>query len=307
MINIIEVLEKYSAEEPDTAILFDETFTKGLTYSRLNQMTSCVYGYLKAHGIGKEDFVLINLPRGVLPIAAMVGVWKAGAAWALVEDTYAPERIDYIRKDCGCKFELNAANWEEVMNTEPLSGHEKTEDHDAAYAIYTSGTTGNPKGVLHEYGNLSRAIESIRIKGENPFKREDRLALLAPLNFVASVIVILEALSIKGGRTYIVSYATIKNPSALKMFFFTKKISITFLTPSYVRMLGNSTGPYLRMLFVGSEPANNLYNPNLELINIYAASESGFAIGVFKIDKAYETCPIGKPEIDTEIILLTEE
>ena len=115
------------------------------------------------------------------------------------------------------------------------------------------------------------------------------MALLAPLNFVASVIVILEVLSICGGKMFVVSYATIKNPMALKKFFFEKRISITFLTPSYVRMLGNQTGPFLRMLFVGSEPANNLYNKNLDLINIYAASESGFAVGVFKIDKAYET------------------
>ena len=71
---------------------------------------------------------------------------------------------------------------------------------------------------------------------------------------------------------------------ALKMFFFEKRISITFLTPSYVRMLGNTTGPFLRMLFVGSEPANNVYNKNLELINIYACSESGFAVGVFLIE-----------------------
>ena len=61
------------------------------------------------------------------------------------------------------------------------------------------------------------------------------------------------------------------------------------------------------MLFVGSEPANNLYNKNLDLINVYAASESGFAVGVFKIDKAYETCPIGKPQIDAKITLVTED
>ena len=48
------------------------------------------------------------------------------------------------------------------MQTEPLSGFEEVDAHDAAYAIYTSGTTGNPKGVLHEYGNLNRAIDSIR-------------------------------------------------------------------------------------------------------------------------------------------------
>lgn len=60
-------------------------------------------------------------------------------------------------------------------------------------------------------------------------------------------------------------------------------------------------------VFVGSEPANNLYNKNVELINIYAASESGFAVGVFPIDRAYDTCPIGRPAVETKIILLGED
>ncbi|MCR5693800.1 MAG: AMP-binding protein [Clostridia bacterium] len=304
---ILKMLQDYTREDPNAAILWDEVHTKGITYAQLDDMTGRVYAYLKKHGVGREDFVLINLPRGVLPIIAMLGVWKAGAAWALVEDTYAPERINYIREDCGCKFEISAASWDEVMHTEPLQGFEEVDPHDAAYAIYTSGTTGNPKGVLHEYGNLDQAIESISLDGENPFNEKDSLALLAPMNFVASVIVILKALSIFRGKMYVVSYATIKNPGALAKFFLLKRITITFLTPSYVRMLGNKTGPFLRMLFVGSEPANNLYNKNLELINIYAASESGFAVGVFRIDRAYETCPIGKPEIETKIVLLGED
>ena len=307
MTDIIKLLEQYAGSSPNASVLYDDAHGKGVSYSRLDDMSGRVYAYLKAKGIGKEDFVLIDLPRGILPIVAMVGIWKAGAAWALVEDTYAPDRIAYIRSDCGCKLEICADNWDEIMHTDYLSGHEETDLHDAAYAIYTSGTTGNPKGVLHEYGNLSRAIESVRIDGKNPFSNKERAALLAPMNFVASVIVILEALSMEGAKLFVVSYATIKNPLALKKFFIEKRISVTFLTPSYVRMLGNQTGPFLKMLFVGSEPANNLYNKNLDLINIYAASESGFAIGVFKIDKAYDTCPIGKPEIDTEITLLDED
>ena len=66
-------------------------------------MSGRVYAWLKREGIGREDFVLINLPRGVLPVIAMIGVWKAGAAWALVEDTYPADRIRFIREDCGCK------------------------------------------------------------------------------------------------------------------------------------------------------------------------------------------------------------
>ena len=303
---IIEKLARYTHEKPDEAILFDDAHSKGITYAQLEDMSGRVYAFLKQNGIGREDFVLLNLPRGVLPIIAMVGVWRAGAAWALVEDTYAPERIAYIRKDCGCKFELNAQKWADVMHTKPAARYEKPDDHDAAYAIYTSGTTGNPKGVLHEYGNLNRAIESIRIGGEIPFNERDRLALLAPMNFVASVIVILAALNVFCGKTYVVSYATIKNPAALAKFFLMKRITITFLTPSYVRMLGDKTGPFLRMLFVGSEPANNIFNKNLDLINIYACSESGFAVGVFKIDQPYETCPIGQPAVETRIICLND-
>ena len=60
------------------------------------------------------------LPRGVLPIVAMIGIWKSGAAWALVEDTYTPDRIAYIRQDCGCKLELDAKTWDQVMQHECL-------------------------------------------------------------------------------------------------------------------------------------------------------------------------------------------
>jgi len=307
METIIDRLQQYTEKNPNAPILFDDAHSKGVTYARLDDMSGRVYGWLKANGIGKEDFILINLPRGVLPVIAMIGIWKAGAAWALVEDTYAPERIDYIRKDCGCKAEISMENWEDIMRLSPLEGHVDPDAHDAAYAIYTSGTTGNPKGVLHEYGNLQRAIDSISIDGEIPFTDKDRLATLAPMNFVATVIVILSALNVFCGKNYIVSYATIKNPTALAKFFLTKRITITFLTPSYVRKLGTNTGPFLHMLFVGSEPANNLYNKNLDLINIYAASESGFAVGFFKIDKPYETCPIGRPQVETEIKLLDED
>jgi acyl-coenzyme A synthetase/AMP-(fatty) acid ligase len=142
-------MEKFTENvknNPNTAMFFDEINTKGISFGKIDEVSARIYAYLSAKGIGKEDFVLINLPRGVQPVVAIVGVWKTGAAFTIVEDNDAPERIEFITMDCGCKAEINKDTWEEIMNTEPKEGYVQADDHDAAFAIYTSGTTGKSQG-----------------------------------------------------------------------------------------------------------------------------------------------------------------
>ena len=307
MKTLIEQFDFHVKNSPEAAVFFDERIPKGITYEEMENLSGRVYGWLKNKAIGKEDFVLINLPRGVLPVVAIVGILKAGAAFVLVEEGYAPERIEYIKKDCGCKTEINRGAWEEILKTEPLAGHEKADDHDAAYAVYTSGTTGNPKGVLHEYGNIIESIISPKWNGKDILVDNDRVALLAPMNFVASVMIVFSVLYQGNCKIFIASYATVKNPVRLKKLFFEKRISATFLTPSYVRMLGGETGPFLKKIVVGSEPANDVYSDKVDIYNVYAMSESGFDVCVFKIDKPYDVCPIGKPQFDLEYKIIGED
>ena len=236
----------------------------------------------------------------------MIGVMKSGAAFVLGEEGMPLERLEYIRRDCNCKFEFHADNWAEIVKEPFLEGHENPDKHDAAFAIYTSGTTGNPKGVLHEYGNIDRDLIAQRAV-DMPFAEgKESVAIITPLYFIAAVSSFVSRLY-TGYVTYILSYSTIKNSAALRSFFEEKHITSAFLSPSYVRAFGRELTSVLKTLSVGSEPVNNLYIEGLNMVNTYSMSECGFLICMFPIDKPYENCPVGKPLFDLKLKLVDED
>ena len=52
-----------------------------------------MYAWLKQNGIGKEDVVVINLTRGVIPVVAIVGILKAGKRYHWVKKIVPPKEL----------------------------------------------------------------------------------------------------------------------------------------------------------------------------------------------------------------------
>ena len=305
MIELLRQLDRHFAQRRDKIALRDEPSQPGITYGQLDEYSGRIYGYLKSRGIGREDTVLLCLPRGLRFPIAMVGVWKAGAAFVSCEDTYAPERIEYIKNDCACALVISDENWAEILRADWLPGRETVEPHDLAYAVYTSGTTGNPKGVLHEFGNLDESCDCKRWEGERLMREDDVLALNAPLNFVAAQDYINNVLC-AGASLFIVAYTYVKNPVALIELYENVGVTCTFMTPSAFRVL-QGMNAQMRWIILGGEVCANLCRDGLLLLNGYNMSEAGCDLCIFRIDRPYDVTPIGRNRGGKALRILDEE
>ena len=206
-----------------------------------------VYAWLKQKEVGAEDFVLISLPRDARPFIAMLGVWKAGAAFTVVENTYAPERIEAIRSDCGCRQIIDETVWEEICATDPMPGFRRADEHDACFAIYTSGSTGKPKGVLQEYGKIKLNQASMEAHPGDLIDEKTCMAMTAPINFIAAVKIWMNAIY-SGMHLVIFSADTARNPAGIKEQFQKYRVSLAFLSPSILRVMTKGIPASLKTL-----------------------------------------------------------
>lgn len=293
--------------KPDAVFLTEEVQEKDFTRREVEEASARVYAYLKGKGIGAEDFVMILLPRDTRPFIAMLGVWKAGAAFTVAEDTYAPERIEAIKRDCGCKLVIDEDAWRQILKTEPLQGFRRADDHDVCFAIYTSGSTGKPKGVLQEYGKIKLNQASLERHPGDVVHEGICSVVAAPLNFVAAVKIFLNALY-SGMHLVILTTETARNPVSLNEQFTRHRVNMAFLSPSILRVMSDGLASSLNILWTGSEAANGIWFEGIRLINNYGMSEAGFHVAQFEVDRRYDITPIGKPVFeDIRIMLLGED
>jgi len=302
---VMQRLERFFAETPDKMMLKYTGDGRTLTYRDVDELSGRVYRYLHEAGIGREQSVLINLPRGVDILAVIIGIWKAGAACIVCEDNMAVERVRFIAADSGTNLVITKENLDELYAAEPLAGRAKVDPHDACYVVYTSGTTGNPKGVIHEFGNLEESVRAKDIDGGHMYRQDDVLALNSPLNFVASMDHFDNAIA-AGGSVVLMAMEHVKNPAMLTKLYAENHVTVSFMTPSLFRSCGELPDT-VRKITLGGEPCLNLYSEGVALYNAYNMSEAGRDIGVFPVKQPYPVTPVGPNHGGETILILRED
>ena len=301
-----EIFTEFVEQVPDRVILSDALHPEGLSWREVDTITARISAGLKRLGIGRDDFVMVSMPRGIEVYCACLGIIRAGGAYVIADDTAPAARRDYIYSDCGCRMLIDRSLYEELLAEEPDYSFCERDAHSAAFAVYTSGSTGNPKGLIHEYGLLPSIAPSVGLgsfnpETEGPFK----FLLLAPLMTTAATMIMLFPLI--EGSVIIAPEDAVKNPEVLMDFI--KKFDIThiFVTPSMLNLLLENSpdrrkSPFpkcVRVIFVSSEPARDIYFEDAEIVNLYCLSETAMCAASFTIDRPYELTPVGKvrPEI----------
>nr|WP_062330537.1 non-ribosomal peptide synthetase [Herbidospora sakaeratensis] len=141
-----------------------------VSYADLDGRADAVARRLIGLGVGRGDVVGVCLDRGPLLLPALLGVWRAGAAYVPVEPGHPDERIAEVLVDAGATVTLSesahaarlpgqvVALDREAFRAGPPVEVPAPGPDEAAYMIYTSGSTGKPKGVLVTHGGLANYL-----------------------------------------------------------------------------------------------------------------------------------------------------
>jgi amino acid adenylation domain-containing protein len=191
-----ELIEERARLTPDaTAVVSGDVC---LTYGELDSRAAGVAGELRAAGVAPEAVVGICMERSAGQVVALLGTWKAGAAYLPLDPAYPEQRLRFMVEDTrpaavltepGLRDLLDGtatptlcpAAWPAAGERPRLSSGRQGTGDSLAYVIYTSGSTGRPKGVQIPHRAL---LNFLRSAGEEPgLGPDDVLLAVTTLSF----------------------------------------------------------------------------------------------------------------------------
>jgi amino acid adenylation domain-containing protein len=319
-----ELIQAQAEQTPDAVAVSDETET--LTYAALQRRADQIAQLLRVAGSGRESLVGVCLERSVNLVAALLGVWKAGAAYVPLDPAYPPDRLAFVVEDARLPLVLTeratamvlpaTSATEIVLHPERIQGsevirmaapHARSSD-DLAYVIYTSGSTGQPKGVQISQRAVVNFLCAMRDR--LGFSALDRLLAVTTFSFdIANLELWLPLLV--GARVDIVSRKIAADGHQLRSALQARRTTAMQATPATWRLLidaGWDGKPPLKVLCGGEalprDLAGALCQRSEEVWNLYGPTETTIWSSALRVTATGAPPAIGQPIANTQLYVL---
>jgi amino acid adenylation domain-containing protein/non-ribosomal peptide synthase protein (TIGR01720 family) len=301
------------------------------TYAQLTTESAAMATRLDAAGIRKGDTVAVLADREPMLVAAMLGVWRVGAAYVPLDPEYPPDRwveivaeneLDGVllpsagqsRWPVGAKGRLIA--WDTPVAPDAMAPVEIVAAS-LAYVLFTSGSTGRPKGVAISHGALAQHL--VAFNAAQGFGPDDVILQKTPFTFDASVWEFWCPL-ITGGRMELALPGAQRDPARLVETMGSAGVTVLQAVPTLWERLVEEPGfsglSALRRIFSGGEVLTATLRDRLAavrpvpLVNLYGPTETtiqcAMAVADPDGDDANEVVSLGGPVAGTALYVLDD-
>jgi amino acid adenylation domain-containing protein len=295
--NIPQLFEEQATLTPERAAVIYED--QSLSFTELNQKANRLANYLLSLGVQTEDCIAICLERSTEILVAILGILKAGAAYAPLDPTYPAQRLQYILQETRTRFVLtqqslasaaSQGTWRVVClddNAEINRASDRNprvvcHPENLAYIIHTSGSTGRPKGVMVQHKSVINLLQALQEAIYSQHRSPLRVSMNAPIVFDASVKQWIQIL--KGNTICIVPEKNRLNPEALALYMEDTKLDVLDCTPSQFRLMLasgqlNEAGWAPRAVLMGGEAVDEptwavlRHSKTTSYYNVYGPTE----------------------------------
>jgi amino acid adenylation domain-containing protein len=284
---LYELFEDQVARTPDAMAVVCRQ--QQLTFAQLDRRANAVAHDLRRAGVGPDRLVGVFAERSIAMVVALIGVWKAGAAYVPLDAQSPRERLAFLVGDCApaallvqpqlrARLPQTSVSVIELDDTHEQSSECFIEGRRAAplgahvgqlaYVIYTSGSTGQPKGVMIDQRGVINLWHGLkRMYGSGGGRH---VAWNASFTFDASVQQFVQLLS--GQTLFLVPEDVRRDATMMLDFIAWNRIEAIDCTPSQLRAWVQAglleRKHVLRTVLVGGEAIDR------ELWDRLAASES---------------------------------